>query len=463
MAVNNITDMNDHCLIEIFKYLDNVGLMALSLTTKRFRQLVINDVVPQIIYDLDSASWLAFGKRATKISRNLFGSPLEQLFDDIQHHCAPGLLTHVQVWYASASSNLPMNQDQLERTARYLGNLKTLRCFLVDQFNEWLTSIPGDKMRTLVLHLRGTHDFRLIPESFPHLLDCTVLIDGVRRMETYAGHRERYNAVIEFIKRKPKLRKLSYRDHSFHEQTIFRTVSENCLNITSLGILKIRNDVASNNWNFLKKCQHLNDVTMQISIFNGRKFADIFQIICDMRQLKVLHIDFNQDEKIDAKTAIDEIASFLKSNNGYRKVDTLQYIELSMDIDVDDNVLQQICVMVASVFRATTLHSSVNQHPDNVNSKYISAIVHNLHGLEHLSLDEDCFSEVSIPLTWTALMEAKISLNTQLSISAKLIIYVDKKCEHKLKTALINCYDHTIITIASEFSFVFNNCKFWHW
>lgn len=450
MAAKNIEEMNDFCIIEIFKFLSNRDLTQLSLTTKRFRQLVLNHVVPQMQVDLHLYPTL--GKFATTISYNGYSlSDVEDFLETLLHYCTPGLLTNISLWYSSKDGNRQIDQNLIDRTAKQLENVKILRCFHVDQTNEWLNSISSYQIRTLDLNLEGSHDFRLHPETFPNLIDCTILIDYFNA-GSYSKHLERYNAVSEFIKRKSQLRKFSYRDHRFHEQMIFKSVAENCLNITSLGILKIRCNGAGPDLAFLRQCQHLETITLQIGIFSVQKFTDVFNVLMVLRKLKTLYIAFVEELQNTEEIVTNELVSFIKSNR--RRSALLDYMELYMAGDVDEDIAQHLCCMIASVFRVKTL--SLVIHQSIMNSKLLSLIVRNLQGLEHLSIDEDCILD---SLTWSNLMLDKIALNNTLDVSKKLIIYFNKKCEATLTAEVGSVYDPQIIAIASNSNFVFRDCK----
>lgn len=157
-------------------------------------------------------------KRSERLRQNYhtnsYYSDLESFLKDMSYYCTPGL-TNIQLWYGSKSEDSQIDQNLLQRTAKYLENVKTLLCSHVGQMNEWLTSIPSHQIRTLELHLNETHDFR-----FPHLLNCTILIYSVCRNGSYTRSKERYEAVTEFIRGKSKIKEFSYRDHGFEDQMI---------------------------------------------------------------------------------------------------------------------------------------------------------------------------------------------------------------------------------------------------
>lgn len=205
----------------------------------------------------------------------------------------------------------------------------------------------------------------------------------------------------------------------------------------------------------MEQCRHLEDLSIQFCIFDSRNFADIFDIICVLRTL-----NFKKTSRIQKEIDSNEISSFMKSNNERRK--TLDYMELFMDLNIGKDLVEQLCVLTASSFGATTLNSAIRRGMKK-DSTFIRSVVRNIHGLEHLSIDDFSESESFIPPLWSGLMADKISLNNQLGVSKKLIVYVRNGCEEKLNTQLVNCYDPQIISIASTSNFAVKQMKLWYW
>lgn len=446
--MTNINDVNDDCIIDIFRYLSTEDWMTLCSTTKRFREIVKNHVVRTAMIEISGSSspdavLNAFGNTMTKISFNLHRSHLEEFLQMLLDYCIPGLLTEIDLWY---SQGLQTDQQLFGRTSKYLQNVKILKCNYVEDMNEWLTSFPSQQIISLDLLLDGTYDFRLNPESFPNLLKCKILIDSEKYPRS--KYTQRFNAITEFVKRKSNLREFFYRYRRLEEQPIFEAVAENCLNIASLGIIKIKNNGKTSNWNFLTQCQRLETITIEFGVFDHRKFTDIFNILCSMRTLKVLHIHFENNREIPTEIICNDIVSFIKSNNGRRKIELLEHIEIFMDIDAD--VAQHLCHLVAITFHCKTMSLVIDQLEKD--SKYLHSIVQNMHGLEHLSIEEYCLP-AHVASVWSNLMMEKLSVNKQLRISKNLTIYVDKECEEKLKSQLGSLYDPQIIKIASHSTF----------
>lgn len=257
----------------------------------------------------------------------------------------------------------------------------------------------------------------------------------------------------EFVQRKTDLKEFYYLDHGFHEQTIFKTVAENCLNIT-LGIMTIKYDGVASNWYFLKQCQHLQTIAIEIGVFGHRKFTDIFNILVTMRTLKILYIHFENDLRI--QEADNEI--FIKSNYGRRKPELFEYVELFMDVDIDKHVLQHLRYLIATTFIIKTLNLIVS-HPA-MNLKCLASIARNLYGLEHLAIHRYCFLlQASMSMVWSTLNLEKIALNSQLGLNKNLTIYVSKECEAMLRTGLERFYDPKVIAIASHSKLVGKDTK----
>lgn len=449
MAAENVYDLNDDCLIAIFKYLDSKDLMTLCSTTKRFREIVKDYVVRlQVIQisinginSFDDDVFEMWGKTIAKLSCNLCFSELEYFLKLLLDYCSPGQLTYVELGGSYKSKNKPFDRDLVTRTAKYFVNVTTMSCWHMEMMSEWLTLIPTHQIRSLHLSFHICDDFRLNPDSFPNLIDFTMSFENNSRLD----------ALINFIGGLPNLKIFCYR--GLEEEKVLKTIAENCLNLISLGIIQIDCDGMTsmrnrNKWNFLRQLEHLETIAVEVSGFDHHEFSNIFNVLSTMSKLKVLYIHFEIEE--EHETVCNEIMSFLKSN-GNRRIEFLEYIELFIDTDIDEYIAQQLCYLFANTFNVKTLCLGIYQQK-KVYLHHLSSIVRNFQSLEHLYVEDSSRCVSTLSSVWCNLMTEKIAVNNQLQISKILTIYVDVKCEEKLKSEL-GWYDPKIIAVASDSKF----------
>lgn len=439
MANKTIDDIKDYCLIQVFKYLDTDDWMNLCWTTKRFREIVKSHIVGRReIVTSSERVFALFGKVMTKVS---YTGELDKFLSMLLKHCTPGLLTEIHLGRDN-SEDRQIDQDLVARTAKYLEHVNTLCCCDMEMTSEWLAFIPTHQILTLNLQLKGTYDLRLNPDSFPNLRRCAIMfcfpMPKEYPMETITG-------IKDFIRRKSNLTEFYYR--YFLDTTMFTTVAEDCSNITSLGYIYFAETL---DWNW-RRFQHLETIAFDIDVevFTGhQEFTNIFIIVSSLKTLKVLMIAFKNNFKTENVTVCNEIVSILKSD--HRKIEHLKYLDLIIGSKIVGALGQLLCHMIATTFNVKILSLTLLESQTDL--KCVNSIVRNVDNLEHLIIAHRYPMETQVKF-WSKLMKKKITSNNQLKILKNLIIYVDTKCEDKMRSELGSIYDPQIIAIEPHSKF----------
>lgn len=460
MAAKNINDLNDFCLINVFKFLTTTDWLTLCCTTKRFSEIVKNHVVKQneVVFKSRTmqkaipALFQTFGKHMTKLSFDFHIYGFNEFLQMCLDYCTPGLLSELTVEYCEHEDG-GFNHNLAGETAKYFKNIKSLRCTYIDWPNEWLTAIPTHQVISLQLYYEATDDFRLNPDAFPSLIDLVIAFD-LDPNKYYPRHAERSNAVTEFIT-KLNLRKLYFFGINL------KKISENCPNISSLGQINIKSAAVGAGvgnrieWNVLGQLEHLETISFTIELFNWREFQNIVNALANVKKLKTLFIHFSNEPELQSNIICDGILAFLKSN-GNQKIVVLEYVEVFLDCDIEGIVGQQLWHMLTDVLNVKTI--CLVTYIIEPHAALFSLIVERAQSLEHFCIDGND-SAKNLSRVWRKMMMAKVSTNNLLGIRRKLTIYVKEKFEGKIKSDVSSLYDPQVIEIASHSHFARRSMK----
>lgn len=454
----NIYDLNDDCLIYIFEQLDIRDWLKLSMVSKRFRERVVQDIVPRKLVDFT----VVRKKHVTREIFQLFGKSMKKL--KISSQCVlqrhshkafekflrlllkyskPGLLKEVQLEFRIPKKTIDI--ELIIQSVPYFVNVTILKLRAPrdseHSLEQWLGAIIHNRIHSLDLNGINpfTSKFILNPfelKNLEHLKLHFIPRHNVQSLK---------NNLIDFIKAKPNLKSFSIdtiEDHQF-----FETISEYSSQVGCIGQIPVENMSKQNIKTFLKSLKQFDNLK-QIS-FHGYLdshdiFHKIFKFLMPISTLKMITIEIEPA----AKTFDFDIDFGSRSyEEKAKQIDCLHFISYDLDMCADDYYYVFTNVFD---FKKCILSGDMGiLHPDTI----ITIIKHRFR-LEILIIDAPTW--LSKKLYKNLLYERKLVMS-KMEVPKSLTIYLEPGIANKFKAGLEKLYDPQIISIAPK-SNVYYEC-----
>lgn len=299
----NILGLNDDCLRHIFEYLEIFEWLAVRATSKRFHDVIRDEVIARELVDFHIFQYKhskheimvlikLFGDKLTKIKFDGYSlqqnNPFQSFLMLLPSNRQVNRLEEMHFRFGSDRIVPPMNQSIINESAQYFDNLKVLNLigWPLECLEQWLSTISGKKIQKLeivtnapdiptinfkkfqslqFLSMNTTFTMDELEASFDPLVECVQQMPSTMKSIRYRGNYspQLLNAVSQFI---PKIKKL---------------------------LIKNSNGM---NWNSLTKLKQLEtfgtDLGNQYDII---EFTNLFRSLSSVSTLKNLKLRLFQD------------------------------------------------------------------------------------------------------------------------------------------------------------------------
>lgn len=316
-----LIDINDDCLREIFKYLDVVSLVNICECCKRFRSIVLDQVIPfytvntteahqknlsvQKLFEILGQSIAKLQVSTTDIvlsyrNRSRFG----ELIQLITQHSKPGLLKKFALTFSTGSSQSGEFFPSIARP--YFENIHTLEFILPYRF-EWeqlldhfIDCFPKENLRALKIKNIPWIGYWLNATTMPKLRELQLVMNGHHlRLDKDLQN------LISYIRTKPSLNVFNY--IGTNSDLIFNAVSQHIPNIERLGnviglfITKNNGDNDNQNngrnyihgkWNYLNEFENLKVLSLTSYAPDFTNAGAIFRILANHNTIEKLELVF---------------------------------------------------------------------------------------------------------------------------------------------------------------------------
>lgn len=320
-----LIDINDDCLTEIFKYLDVVSLINVCKCCKRFRNIVLDQVMPFYTVNTTEAYqknlsvqrlFEILGQSIEKLhvcttdfvpsdrSRSRFG----ELIHLITQHSKPGLL---KKFVLTCRADPDRNGEYMPSIARpYFGNIHTLEFILPHYFkwpqllDQFIDCFPKENLRVLKIENISRTSYWLNVAIMPKLRELHLVMNALGMNDYLSLDRDLQN-LISYIRAKPSLNVFNY--IGINSDVILNEVSQHIPNIERLGnviglfITKNNGDNDDQNngrnyihgkWNYLNEFENLKVLSLTSYAPDFTNAGGIFRILANHNTLEKLELVF---------------------------------------------------------------------------------------------------------------------------------------------------------------------------
>lgn len=469
-SITSLTDMNDDCLVHVFEHLDIISLIKVCKSNQRFKQIVLERVIPFKTVDFATFSkcysvekvFKLFGKSMTRIAINSSDIQMTAVSTGslrfaeflrlLVKYGEPGQLQQVKLDFG-VNHCVPTFVQLLDAVCPYFVNVHSISFNLSansEWFDKFMVAIPKQNLRSLnVENMRTVGDW-LTAESLPNLRSIHLRLS---RDQHFQAHRNQLDMIIEskimaFISSKPPSL-VEFGVVGIPHETIYRGLSHSLPDIERLGWIKCWEDNMNSNrnnvrhprnyyndkWEYFNAFTNLKSLKLESTATDCSDCGEVFRILASRNTIREL--DLNSTCNYIRRENSVSVADIKRLD----KLTTLKYTQSYYNTNSGDKTGEFLNTLLVNL---PALRKCTLQGP-RINQSQIINIVQSARGLRVLVID--CV------IIFTALLYKKLlklrNASYPNSEENRLIIYVDHEKYTKCVADLGKKYKPAIITLKS--------------
>lgn len=256
--------LNPDCLEEIFKYLDQSDMLALSKMNSHYKEIIVDRIIPFIQLNLTESCdqnnkqlMAEFGATVKSIKFKGNRKAFTLLMTLINDYCNVDQLKKINIITRKDKRADSINPDQVKRTQKYFRKLHFVAINEYSSNWEFLQELFALSNGIRVLHLKNVNlkgRFR----NWTHLDELTDLtLIGIKRV-----HQIKMEKFIEFLSRSTRLQRYFSDDWCFKMN---EALAEHCgKTIHTFGDLRKwpLDEHSQTRYDFLDKFENLKEITL---------------------------------------------------------------------------------------------------------------------------------------------------------------------------------------------------------
>lgn len=458
-----LMDLNDDCLTKIFDSLDILSLLKVCKVGQRFKDIVIQRVIPLKTVDFSTFSqqkstqkiFKVFGKSMTRIkihSDDIQIYPKHSRFEEflrlVTVYGVPGKLRQVCLTFGKHETSISI--QLLMAAAPFFENVHTLRFnATTDQavmpsrvtfFNEFMILMPKQNLRVLFLNdVRWLGDWMRV-ESLPKLqaLHICLQFDPF----TAINRAQIESAVLNYISEKPALTSFEY--VGLTSDAVFVEISRSIPHMEKLGRIQTWSNLRNNTdtdmdrrqsnrdrgkFNYLNSLSNLRSFSLKSGTLDFSDCSEIFRILGTRNTIENLKL-------IPGWGAIDGSSPIGNADlNRMTKLKALHLIDFCQPTSLE--FLNNLFANLPELTECTFSGSRIKQ----------ALIVRLLEVARKLRVLE---FDGKITAFSSTFYKKLLKIREAASTANPLVIFIDGATVNSCKTELGNKYKHSIIALKSS-------------
>lgn len=322
----NIDSLADDCLISIFEHLTIRDWLQLCWTSKRFRKIIVSNIVPRKLID-----FTAVNKRHTEMLFQLFGGTMtkikfsgkcinkrptafEKFLELLIKYSEPELLREV---YLDFKMPKTVGYDLIIRSVPYFVNVSNFKIRAPPRAPRYTEHILEDWLKLIIPN--GIHSIELNginPYSDRFALDLKKLPKLKHLKLLYTQLTDQHvDKLIDFIRTKPQLK--SFHMDRIWGQTDFESIGEYLSQVEHIGEMTITNVPSEIITKNLKRLDSLKSIALDGHLDGFLIFDEIFKILASKIFLERIEVYVDPGmvlTNMSFQEKLLELQAFVRSN-----------------------------------------------------------------------------------------------------------------------------------------------------